>query len=145
MTKIKLVNGTVINAETVEVVNGALRIATTERTVEELDTLFSNKENTSHIVLMTAADVECGYKNGFTSFAGINYDPNGLKTIELFQPVDITEKRISEAEGKAIQASEKATAMEESIVRLEAENEELRASQEIQDEAIVELAGIIAE
>ena len=138
MTKIKLVDGTIVDAETVEIVNGVLRIATTERTVEELYNVFSNKENTSRIVLMTAADVECGYKTGFTSFAGIKYDADGLKTVELFQPVDVTEKRISEIEGKAM-------AMEESLVRLETENAELRASQEIQDEAIVELAGIIAE
>lgn len=35
--------------------------------------------------------------------------------------------------------------IEEKIARLEAENAELRASQEIQDEAIVELASIISE
>ena len=35
--------------------------------------------------------------------------------------------------------------LEERIIMLEAENAELRASQEIQDEAIVELADIIAE
>lgn len=36
MTKVKLVDGSVINAESVELVNGVLKIITTEGTVEEL-------------------------------------------------------------------------------------------------------------
>lgn len=106
MTKIKLANGTIINAETVEVVNGLLMISTNEHTVEELHELFSNKENTNHIVIMTEAETECGYKNGFTSFAGINYDANGMKTIGMFQPKDVTEARISNVEGKVAAAND---------------------------------------
>ena len=101
MTKIKLTNDVIVNAKDVRVVNGVLQITTSESTVEELAELFSNKENTSRIVLMTEANVECGYKEGFTSFAGITYDAEGLKTIELFQPVDLTEKRVATAEGVA--------------------------------------------
>ena len=101
MTKVKLSKGTILNASDVKVVNGALKISTTDFTVEELANLFSDKDNTNLIVLMTEADVECGYKIGFTSFAGIEYDANGVKTVELFQPVDVTEKRIADAEGKA--------------------------------------------
>lgn len=106
MTKIKLVNGTIINADTVELVNGTLKIAISEEhTVEELAELFSNKKNTSLITLMTQGGTESGYKTGFTSFAGINYDSEGVKTVELFQPADVTEARISNAEGTANQAS----------------------------------------
>ena len=36
MTKVKLVDGAIINAESVELVNGVLKIITTEGTVEEL-------------------------------------------------------------------------------------------------------------
>ena len=118
MTKVKLVNGTIVNATDVEVVNGTLKISTAESTVEELANLFSDKENTNLIVLMTEADVECGYKTGFTSFAGIEYDADGVKTVELFQPVDVTEKRISDAEGKANLANEKTTALEEQNIVL---------------------------
>ncbi len=106
MTKIKLVDGTIINAETVELVNGVLKITTTEKTVEGLAKIFSDKENTSKITLMTPSEIETGYKIGFTSFAGINYDAEGVKTVELFQPVDATEARISNAEGKANLANE---------------------------------------
>ena len=99
MTKIKLSNGTTINANSVELVNGILKITTAEKTVEELAEIFSNKENTSKITLMTASEIETGYKTGFTSFVGINYDSEGIKTVELFQPKDVTEKRLADAEG----------------------------------------------
>lgn len=105
MTKIKLVDGTIINAETVELVGGVLKIATKEKTVEKLAKLFSDKANTNHIVLMTESEIESGFKTGFTSFAGINYSEDGTKTIEMFQPVDSTEARIANAEGAANKAS----------------------------------------
>ena len=60
MTKVKLSNGTIVNASDVQVVEGVLKITTTDLTVEELGNLFSNKENTSYVVLMTEAEVECG-------------------------------------------------------------------------------------
>ena len=113
MTKIKLVNGAIVNASDVIVANGVLKISTNDFTVEELANLFSDKENTSLITLMTEADVECGYKTGFTSFAGIDYSADGVKTVELFQPVDVTEKRVADAEGKANQANAKAVELEE--------------------------------
>ena len=122
MTKVKLSNGTIVNASDVEVVNGTLKISTVDLTVEELATLFSDKENTSLITLMTEADVECGYKTGFTSFAGIKYDADGVKTVELFQPVDVTEKRIADAEGKAVQATNTANAVNEKAIALEEQN-----------------------
>lgn len=105
MTKIKLVDGTIINAETVDLDGGVLKIDTKEKTVEELAELFGNKENTNHIVLMTESEIESGFKTGFTSFAGINYSEDGTKTIEMFQPVDATEARIANAEGAANKAS----------------------------------------
>lgn len=115
MTKIKLSNGTIINAIDVVLKNGILKISTTESTVEELAEVFSNKENTSLITLMTESGIETGYKTGFTSFAGINYDAEGVKTVELFQPKDITEARLSNAEASANLANEKAKALEEEL------------------------------
>lgn len=101
MTKIKLVDGTIIDAVDVELVNGVLKITVKKNRIEELIELFEDKSNTSYIVLMTESGVECGYKTGFTSFAGIMYHADGTKVIELFQPVDATEARISNAEGAA--------------------------------------------
>ena len=115
MTKIKLVNGTIVNAETVEVVNGVLKISTIEATVEELAELFGNKDNTSHIILMTESGKESGFKDGFTSFAGISYDADGLKTIELFQPRDVTEVRISNIEGKVVETNNDVQELNETV------------------------------
>lgn len=99
MTKIKLTNGAIINALEVKIENGFLKIVTEENTVEELAQLFSNKQNTNCITLMTETGIESGIKVGFTSFVGIDYDAEGLKTVCMMQPVDITEARLSNAEG----------------------------------------------
>lgn len=99
MTKVKLTNGVVINASNVELVNGVLKITTTDFTVEELVELFENKSNTSRITLLTESEVESGFKTGFTSFVGVVYGADGAKTVELSQPADVTENRISNAEG----------------------------------------------
>ena len=113
MTKIKLVDGTIINASEVELINGVFKITTSEHTVEELAELFSNKENTSKIVLLTESEKESGYKVGFTSFAGIRYDAEGNKTIELFQPADVTEARLANAEGQVAMLSAQNTVLTE--------------------------------
>jgi hypothetical protein len=118
MTKIKLTNGTVINANSVDLTNGILRITTKESTVEELATLFSDKSNTSLITLMTEGGVESGYKAGFTSFAGINYGADGIKTVELFQPKDVTEARLSNVEANANSVANSITDVELAMVEL---------------------------
>lgn len=115
MTKIKLVNGTIVSASTVDLEAGVLKITTNEHTVEELAGMFSNKENTNIITLMTESEIETGFQTGFTSFAGIDYNPNGEKTVKLFQPVDVTEARVSNAEGTANRVREKTDALEETV------------------------------
>ena len=107
MTKVKLVDGAIINAESVELVNGVLKIITTEGTVEELAEAFSNAENTTFITFLTESEIESGYKTGFTVFAGINYTAEGVKTVKLCQPVDLTEARVANAEGTANLANDK--------------------------------------
>lgn len=119
MTKIKLVDGTIINASNIELVNGILKITTTDMEVEELAEIFSDTSKTSLITLLTNNEKESGYKKGFTSFAGINYGADGTKTIELFQPKDTTEARISNAEGTANIAKETAAELEEKNAILE--------------------------
>lgn len=118
MTKIKLTNGTVIDADSIDLSNGILRITTKELTVEELATLFSDKSNTSLITLMTEGGAESGYKTGFTSFAGINYDADGSKTVELFQPKDVTEARLSNVEANANSVANSVTDVELAMVEL---------------------------
>ena len=119
MTIIKLANGTTINASTVEVVNGTLKITTTDFTVEELAKMFGNFSNTSYITLMTEGGTPCGYKTGFTSFAGITYDAEGNKTVELFQPKDVTEARIANVEANTSIANEKVSSIETDITDIQ--------------------------
>lgn len=118
MTKIKLTNGTVIDASNIEVVNGTLKITTSEHTVEELAEMFVNFENTNYITLMTESGTPCGYKTGFTSFAGITYDAEGNKTVELFQPKNVTEAKIASAAAVANMVNEKMMASESDITTM---------------------------
>lgn len=118
MTKIKLTNETIINADSVDLTNGILRITTKELTVEELAALFSNKENTNLITLMTESGIESGYKAGFTSFAGINYGADGTKTVELFQPRDVTEARLSNVEATTNTVASSVTDVELAMTEL---------------------------
>ena len=118
MTKIKLADGTIVNASDVVLEKGILKITTSENTVEELAGIFSNKENTSIITLMTESGKECGYKKGFTSFAGIIYDSEGNKTVEMFQPKDVTEQRISNAESIISEVSQRTASLEEQNMML---------------------------
>lgn len=105
MTIIKLTDGTTINATDVELSYGILKITTEDHTVEELAAIFSDKQKTSHIVMLTAAGVESGFRDGFTSFAGIQYTADGIKTVALFQPIDDLERRVATAEGVAVGAA----------------------------------------
>lgn len=104
MTKIRLATGEIITCEDVELMYGVLKISTKEKTVEELAALFSDKEKTSCITLLTESGKEAGFKVGFTTFAGIQYGADGIKTIEMAQPADVTEARLSSAAGEAAAA-----------------------------------------
>ena len=115
MTKIKLVDGTIIDAVEVVLESGILKISTLEKTVEELAEIFSDKEKTNLIIFMTESEKQTGFKKGFTSFAGIKYDSEGLKTIVMFQPIDATEERISNAEGAANLAEQRTGELEATV------------------------------
>ena len=151
MTKVKLLNGTIISAQTVELVEGVLKITTTEHTVEELSEMFSDKENTNLITLMTESGIETGFQTGFTSFAGILYGADGLKTVQLFQPADVTESRISNAEGVANAANSMAesakTTAESSnqmVSDLSTKNSDLESELTNTQLAVAELAELLA-
>ena len=151
MPKVKLLNGTIISAQTVELVEGVLKITTTEHTVEELAEMFSDKENTNLITLMTESGIETGFQTGFTSFAGILYGADETKTVQLFQPVDVTESRISNAEGVANAANSMAesakTTAESSnqmVSDLSTKNSDLESELTNTQLAVAELAELLA-
>lgn len=124
MRKIKLVDGTIIEILEKSLINGILKISTKEKTVEELAELFSNKENTNYIATLSRNDVEIGFNKGFTSFAGITYDADGIKTVELFQPKDVTEARISNLEGATNETKNTVASVETSMSNFKAEQKQ---------------------
>lgn len=124
MRKIRLVNGTIIEITEKSLINGILKISTKEKTVEELAELFSNKENTNYIAILSRNDVEIGFNKGFTSFAGITYDTDGIKTVELFQPKDVTEARISNLEGVTNETKNTVASVETSMSNFKAEQKQ---------------------
>lgn len=124
MRKIKLVDGTIIKITEKSLINGILKISTKEKTVEELAELFSNKENTSYIATLSRNDVEIGFNKGFTSFAGITYDTDGIKTVELFQPKDVTEARISNLESATNETKNVVANVETSMVNFKEEQKQ---------------------
>lgn len=124
MRKIKLLDGTIIEITEKSLINGILKISTKEKTVEELAELFSNKENTSYIAILSRNDVEIGFNKGFTSFAGITYDTEGVKTVELFQPKDVTEARISNLEGVTNETKNTVASVETSMADFKVEQKQ---------------------
>lgn len=123
MQKIKLTSGTILTATFMELADGILSMSFADKTVEELAILFNDKSNTSRIMILTDEEEEVGFEAGFTSFAGITYDGNGVKTVRLFQPADATEVRISQAESAAnaaIEAAQKANAATKELETLNA-------------------------
>ena len=124
MRKIKLLDGTIIEITEKSLINGILKISTKEKTVEELAELFSNKENTSYIAILSRNDVEIGFNKGFTSFAGITYDTDGIKTVELFQPKDVTEARISNLEGVTNETKNTVASVETSMADFKVEQKQ---------------------
>ena len=113
MDKVKLVDGTLLSAESIELINGVLKISTRDNTVDGLVGLFSDPANTHTIVILTNDDVECERKIGFTSFAGIHYSADGLMTVEMFQPTDDMELRVASAEAAASAANSTAEVLVE--------------------------------
>jgi hypothetical protein len=124
MRKIKLLDGTILDITETSLINGTLKISTKDKTVEELAELFSNKDNTNCIAILTRNEKEIGYKIGFTSFAGITYDTEGVKTVELFQPKDVTEARISNLEGVTNETKNTVASVETSMSNFKAEQKQ---------------------
>ena len=101
--KIRLVDETVYDVERAEVVDGRLEIDMTEKTAEEMQEIFSVPGNLSVIELMTDDDGVFSTLPGWTKYGGVLL--NGTtKTVILIMPESVTEERLTQAEGDAIEA-----------------------------------------
>lgn len=125
MHKIRLSNGTELNIESVD--DGCIAVIIDDLTIIDSYVKSLTKENLVHAevidendaVILTLKDKHLIEFDGTQIVGEENY-------IVCFRIADVY-------------------TLEERIAMLEAENAALKESQEIQDEAIVELAGIIAE
>ena len=125
MHKIRLSNGTELNIESVD--DGCIAVVTEDLTIIDSYVKSLTKENLVHAevidendaVILTLKDKHLTEFDGTQITGETNY-------IVCFRIADVY-------------------TLEERIAMLEAENAALKESQEIQDEAIVELADIIAE
>ena len=126
MHKIRLSNGTELNIESVD--DGYIAVVTEDLTIIDSYVKSLTKENLSKVeVLEESGNVTLTLKDKYlTGFDGTQVVGEEGNYIVCFRLNDVY-------------------TLEERIAMLEAENAALKESQEIQDEAIVELAGIIAE
>ena len=109
--KIRLVDETVYDVKRAEVVDGRLEIDMTEKTAEEMQEIFSVPGNLSVIELMTDEGGVFSALPGWTKYGGVLL--NGTtKTVILIMPESVTEERLTEAEGNAIEAKTTAQKVE---------------------------------
>ena len=101
--KIRLVDETVYDVKRAEVVDGRLEIDMTEKTAEEMQEIFSVPGNLSVIELMTDEGGVFSALPGWTKYGGVMLNGD-TKTAILIQPESVTEKRLTQAEGDAIEA-----------------------------------------
>ena len=126
MQKIKVYEGTELNVEN-GASNSCISIITGDLTIVDAYVKALTKENLSHAVITNEeGNVTSNIKDKYL------YGFDGNQVIESTDYIVCS--RLADV-----------YTLEERIAMLEAENEALKASQEIQDEAIVELADIIAE
>lgn len=125
MTTIKLSNGTILDVESVDA--GCIAVIIDDLTAIATYVDAFTKENLSKVEVLDENDnVTLTLKDKYlTGFDGTQI-ADETNYIVCFRIADVY-------------------TIEERIAKLEAENEYLKASQEIQDEAITEIAGIVAE
>lgn len=101
--KIRFVDKTVYDIENAEVVNGKLEIYMTDKTAEEIQEIFTVSGNLSVIELMTDEGGVFSTLTGWTKYGGVMLNGD-IKTAILIQPESVTEERLTQAEGDAIEA-----------------------------------------
>lgn len=101
--KIRLVDQTEYDVVRNDIVNGCLEIEMENKTAEEMQTIFSNASNLSHIDLIANDDKVYGEFDNWTKYGGVLL--NGSSCVAMLtQPADVTEQRITKAESDALSA-----------------------------------------
>lgn len=91
--KIKLIDGSVYQAERAEVTNGRLEVDFINKSAEEIQTIFTEKGNIANIELLTNDGNKFGEVPGFTSYGGVMVFGD-IRTVILTKDVDMKEERL---------------------------------------------------
>ncbi len=105
--EIKLVNGSVYAVTRAEVTNGRLEIDFKGRTAEEVQNIFSSPAKLSNIELLTGDGEKFGELPGWTVYSGVTLLGDTV-TVILTKEINSTVERITNAEARALSASETA-------------------------------------
>lgn len=119
-TRVKLNDGSVVFAESVDVANGVMRIKMGDRyTCEQAQELFSDKVKLSHMQLMTIEDDDVyGVYGGYTELQGVTLFGD-CKCVELCKLSDNVIERIVSAEASVLRMLDKLNKIESGELYLE--------------------------
>lgn len=112
--KIRLVDQTEYDVVRNDIVNGCLEIEMENKTAEEMQTIFSNASNLSHIDLIANDDKVYGEFDNWTKYGGVLLNGDSCVAM-LTQPADVTEKRLTTAESNALSAVTVANAASDTV------------------------------
>lgn len=96
MTRIKLLNDTILDCVSVDIVNGNLEIVTEEKSCEELQEIFLDKTSLTEIELYTESLELSGKVQGYILLAKIEFF-NTKKKVVLVKTQDDIEKELVES------------------------------------------------
>lgn len=126
MMEIKLINGCIYGVNRVDVTNGRLEIDIKDKSAEEIQEIFSKKENLQNIELLTEAGDKFAVLTGWTVYAGLTMYGD-VKTAILMKEINKTEERITEAHLAALEAKAIVEDLKENGVPAE-ESPEMKAA-----------------
>lgn len=115
--KIRLVDQTTYDVVRNDIIDGCLEIEIQDKTAEELQTIFSNASNLSHIDLLTDDGDVYGQFDNWTKYGGVLLNGDSC-VVMLTQPVDINEQRLTTAESNALSALSAANSANEIVTNM---------------------------
>lgn len=143
--KIRLVDGSIYDVARAEVTDGRLEIDFTQGTAEEVQEIFSVPANLGLIEVLTDDGEAFGALPGWTVYGGLMLNGN-VKTVILTKQVNITEKRLTDAESDALAAKTATEAQQEDIAGVkqaaEAQQEEISGMKQATEAQQEDIAGM---
>jgi hypothetical protein len=124
--KIRLIDGSVHEADRAEVTNGRLEIDIQGKTAEEIQDIFSVPALLTNIELLMDDGEKFGDVPGWTTYSGVMV-LGDTKTVILTQSANITEQRLTAVESEALKAKMLAEDLKENGIPFE-KNAVLNAS-----------------